>query len=177
MSDRDGEYDIVVATGLPDQPSSEDMATLCRQAAGGDSEALERLLYMHHPRLLSFARRRVGAQWQGKIEAEDLLQEAYVDAFAMLGEFECRDSESFYRWVTRIIDHRLGDLLRYWRTQKRAAPREGSLGSNYGSLLERCLPRGDTPSRALLRGGGWRDVELHCPAARRLSRRGEALIS
>lgn len=135
------------------EPSGSDsLAELCRAAAAGDADALERLICTHHSRLLSFTHRRIGLQWQGKIEPEDVLQQAYIDVFARIGQFEYQDADSFYRWVTRIIDHRLGDMLRYWRAQKRTTAREhGHASSSYGSLLERCLPPPRTPSGAVRR--------------------------
>lgn len=143
-----------------DNPIPSDSAAveaLCRAAAGGDAHALERLLWLHHGRLLSFIRRKVGVDWQGKIDPEDVLQETYVGIFADIGDFAYRGPDSFYHWAARRIDHRFIDQVRHWRRKKRdaardtaAAPVSGSL-SRHELLLERCLPETATPSRALRR--------------------------
>jgi RNA polymerase sigma-70 factor, ECF subfamily len=131
------------------------LETCCQQAAAGDPDALTRLLCAYHGRLLGFARRKVGVDWNGKIDPEDLLQETYIDIVAALGQFTCGDEDSFYHWATRIIDHRFVDQVRHWRRQKRAAAREvqpsAEAGSGLQSLLERCLPDLGTPSVALRR--------------------------
>lgn len=131
------------------------LETLCNQAAGGDAAALEQLLWTHHARLLGFARRKIGVDWQRKIDPEDILQEAYVDIFNTIGKFGYRGEDSFYHWATRIIDHRFIDHVRHWRRKKRDASREvhaaGSASTSHQSLLERCLPEMKTPSMALRR--------------------------
>jgi RNA polymerase sigma-70 factor (ECF subfamily) len=125
----------------------------CAQAVAGEQSALEKLLWAHHARLLGFARRKIGVDWQGKIDPEDILQEAYIDIFSTIGDFSYRGEDSFYRWATRIVDHRFIDHARRWRRRKRDVSREvraaGSAGSPHQSLLERCLRDTGTPSVTL----------------------------
>ncbi len=136
------------------------MTTWCQQAAAGDADALAQLLWAHHARLLGFARRKIGVDWQGKIEPEDLLQEAYIDIFQAIRDFTCSDGEAFYHWATRIIDHRFIDQVRHWRRRKRDAAREvhaahggadaaGTSTAGTQALLARCRPDLVTPSVAL----------------------------
>ena len=136
-------------------PSSQTIEAWCVQAIGGDQSALEKLLWAHHARLLGFARRKIGVDWQSKIDPEDILQEAYIDVFSTIADFSYRGEDSFYRWATRIIDHRFIDHARHWRRRKRDTAREvhaaGSASSAHQSLLERCLPNVSTPSVALRR--------------------------
>ena len=141
-------------------PSSQTIEAWCVQAIGGDQSALEKLLWAHHARLLGFARRKIGVDWQltqdrMNSKAEDILQEAYIDVFSTIADFSYRGEDSFYRWATRIIDHRFIDHARRWRRRKRDVSREvraaGSASSAHQSLLERCLPNVSTPSVALRR--------------------------
>lgn len=133
----------------------EDVAALCAAASGGDQEALERLLWVHHHRFHSFARRKIGVDWQRRIDADDLLQEAYVEVFKAIATFEPRGEDAFYHWVTRIIDHRFVDQVRALRRKKRDVTREVGRGAasaaSRDSLLERCLPDETTPSRIMRR--------------------------
>ncbi|MBU0637407.1 MAG: sigma-70 family RNA polymerase sigma factor [Planctomycetes bacterium] len=138
-------------------PSAADTHTIaawCHAAAGGSTGALEKLLWTYHGRLLSFTRRKVGVDWQGKIDPEDLLQEAYIAVFAGIGEFEYRDEDSFYHWAARIVEHRFIDHVRRWRRKKRAVSREASAGrrsSSVASLLERVQQHDATASQVLRR--------------------------
>ncbi len=131
------------------------LEAICRQAAAGDEEAVQRLLCIHHDRLEGFARRKVGVDWQGKIDPEDVLQEAYIDVVNGVGEFAWRGEDSFYHWATRIIEHRFIDQVRRLRRKKRDVAREVTTnraqGSRHESLLERCLPETGTPSRVMRR--------------------------
>ncbi len=144
-----------MAEDTPQFPDPSALESLSRQAAGGDVAALEQLLWAHHRRLLGFARRKIGVDWQGRIGAEDLLQEAYVAVFAGIREFVHEDADSFYRWVSRIIDHRFIDQVRHWRRKKRDVSREaapaGSRPESMPALVERCQALAQTPSRALRR--------------------------
>jgi len=124
--------------------------SLCAQSSNGDQDALQRLLHLHHDRLLGAIRRKIGPQWQGKIEAEDVLQEAYVDAFAAAKSFQYAGPESFYQWIKQIADHRFFHHVRHWRTRSRDVKREirtDRTPSSYAPLLERCLADTATPSR------------------------------
>lgn len=138
----------------PQQPVLE----WCRLAAAGDATALQALIEVHHPRFLGLVRRKLGTDWQGKLEPEDVLQEAYVDVFAGISTLRDVDAEAFYRWVTRIIEHKLIDHIRHWRTQKRDLTREraaaaggAASGSTYDLLLADVQAASPTPSRLLKR--------------------------
>jgi RNA polymerase sigma-70 factor (ECF subfamily) len=138
------------------QPHSLDAAAieaLCQSASGGDAEALEQLLWHHNARLLGFVRRKIGVDWQGKIDAEDVLQEAFVKIFAAAKDFTYAGEDSFYRWASRIVDHTFIDQVRHQRRQKRDATREVALssGSRHGMLLDHVLRDSLTPSRVMRR--------------------------
>ena len=136
---------------LPDEAAIEQC---CVAAAAGDTEALERLLAHYHARFLSHARRKVGPDWAGKLEAEDVLQEAYADAFATIQSFAYRGEESFYHWLVRIIDHRFVDQLRHAKRKKRGADRQVPLQgqrSTWTSLFDQCMSDPNSPSLAMRR--------------------------
>lgn len=134
-----------------------DMPTLCTLAAQGDQDAVTQLLFLHHSRLLGFTIRKIGVDWQGKLDPEDVLQEAYIGVFAGIATFEYRGEDSFYYWVTRIIEHRFLDAVRALRRKKRDAAREvalaggSSASSRHQSMFDRLLPDLTTASRVMRR--------------------------
>lgn len=140
-------------TPVPLPPA--ELESLCRQASAGDEDALTRLLCHHHHRLLGFTIRKIGVDWQGKIDPEDILQEAYISVVGSIGSFTWQGEDSFYHWVARIIDHRFLDQVRALRRRKRDAAREVALdasrSSRHGAMLDRLLPDFSTASRAMRR--------------------------
>jgi RNA polymerase sigma-70 factor (ECF subfamily) len=110
---------------------------------------------LHHGRLLGYTLRKIGLEWRGRIDAEDVLQEAYIQAFAHLPDFVCTDEESFHRWIVQIIENRFFDHVRHWKRKKRDVAREvgaaGDTPSAYERLLDQCHPEGQTPSAVLRR--------------------------
>lgn len=92
---------------------------LWREAKAGDQAAYERLFALHTDRLLVFVRLRLGPGLREKVEAEDVLQDAYVAALKSFQEFNYTDDGAYLRWMCRIIDNRLRDANDYFRAQKR----------------------------------------------------------
>lgn len=139
-------------TGQPDELA---IQALCEQASAGDLDAAERLLWLHHGRLLGLARRKIGVDWQGKLDPEDLLQEAYIDVLRSITGFEAQDAESFYRWAARIVDHKFIDQVRRFRRKKRDVSREQMTGraamEGRETLLSHVLPDTTTPSQIMRR--------------------------
>ncbi len=127
----------------------------CRQAAAGDLPTLERLLAHYHERFLGLILRKIGLDWRGRIEPEDVLQEAYIEVYADIAGFTYRGPDSFYRWVTRIIDHQFVDHVRRHRRKKRDIAREAVAprgeSSAFDALLDRCASDARTPSADLRR--------------------------
>lgn len=73
-----------------------DDAALAARAGGGDRAAFHAIMQRHNQRLFRVARVVTGAD----DEAEDVLQEAYLRAFAGLGGF--RGDSSLATWLTAI---------------------------------------------------------------------------
>lgn len=125
------------------------VADLCAKAAAGDRDAIECLLIVHHDRLLSYTRRKLGVDFQAQMDAEDVLQEAYADVFAGIADFTPQGDDAFYHWAARIIDHRFIDQVRRLRRKKRDAARVVRLDggdSGHSSLLDLCLRHDARPS-------------------------------
>ena len=71
-------------------------ADLVRAARGGDHEAFRAIMQRCNQRLFRVARAVVGSD----DEAEDVLQEAYLRAFAAIGDF--RGEASLLTWLTAV---------------------------------------------------------------------------
>jgi RNA polymerase sigma-70 factor (ECF subfamily) len=72
-------------------------ADLVRRAVAKDEAAIRTIIKANNRRLYRVARSII----RDDIEAEDVLQEAYLRAFAALGEF--RGESSLSTWLTRIV--------------------------------------------------------------------------
>lgn len=147
---------MVEPSPIPPTPlSPAQLEELCQRASSGAEEAITQLLCYHHNRLLGFTIRKIGVDWQGKIEPEDVLQEAYVAIFAGISGFTFQGEDSFYHWASRIIDHRFLDQVRALRRKKRDAAREIALApgsvSKHESMLNRLMPDFITASHVMRR--------------------------
>jgi RNA polymerase sigma-70 factor (ECF subfamily) len=97
---------------MPEQPRSElELARLVdselvRLAREGSESALRLIIRRHNQRLYRVARAIV----RDDTEAEDVLQEGYLRAFANLGTF--REDASLSTWLTRIIVNQAVGRLR-----------------------------------------------------------------
>ena len=98
-----------VLTAIP-SASSGDML-LVRRALAREGDAFRTIIKTHNQRLYRIARGVV----RNDSEAEDIVQEAYVRAFANLGAF--RGDSSLATWLSRIvINEALGCLRKRRRT-------------------------------------------------------------
>ena len=84
----------------------------------GEHAALTILLYREYDRLRRRIRRDLPADLRDVLEAEDVLQEAFVKAFQAIGNFAPQGDGSFGAWLSTITQHRLQDLIRKHRRIK-----------------------------------------------------------
>lgn len=93
---------------------------LVRAAVDGDTSALAALLRAFGPRLreqLSIDRR-----WQSVLEADDVLQVTYLEAFLKIGTFVPGGASAFFGWLRRIAENNLRDAIKGFEAQKRPPP-------------------------------------------------------
>jgi RNA polymerase sigma-70 factor (ECF subfamily) len=88
-------------------------AELARRIARGDAAALEALMRRHNQTLFRAAR----AILRDDAEAEDALQEAYLQAYRSIGAF--RGDSALSTWLARIVANEA--LMRLRRSARRAA--------------------------------------------------------
>ena len=78
----------------------QELATRC---AHGDNEARRELYEQYSSRILSVCRRYAS----GPAEAEDLMQDAFVKIFRVIGRFRWNGPGSLYSWMSRVALLRL----------------------------------------------------------------------
>lgn len=92
---------------------------LLSRAAGGQPEAWEELLRTVHPALIALVGSLIPGDLRARIEPQDILNDAYFEAYRRLGEFQAINDASFFGWVATIARHRLINALKAQRRQKR----------------------------------------------------------
>ncbi len=125
----------------------------------GDQEALGQLFVVQRVRLRRMVQLRLDRRLQGRIDPDDVLQEAFVDASRRLTEYaaDARPMPPFL-WLRFLTMQRLVTLHRlHLGVKSREAGREVSLYSgplpaaDSRSLAAQLLGRLTTPSRAAIR--------------------------
>lgn len=105
-----------VSPTTPVLMSAYDEAALIRRASAGEAAAARQIIRTHNQRLY----RLVRAVLRSNADAEDVLQEAYLRAFASLNTFN--GGSSLSTWLSRIALNAALMRLRAQKRQKRAAP-------------------------------------------------------
>ena len=103
-------------------------ADLVSSAARGDPRAFERLMRRHNRTMFRTAR----AILRDDAEAEDALQEAYLQAHRSLGGF--RADARFSTWLARIVVNQ--SLMRLRKTARRASIAHHAVGLSAMTTFE-----------------------------------------
>lgn len=113
--------------------SPEEEALLARLRQG-DAEALGALFAAHRDRLVRIAQARLSPRLAGRVDFEDVLQEAFLAASARLGSFASRkEPGSAFVWLRLIVLQTLTDLYRqHHGASMRAVDREVSADTPAG---------------------------------------------
>src|SRR5690242_2948389 len=90
---------MIAATPFSAEPTTLSDEELVARIRGGEAQLFELLMRRHNAQIYRAARAIV----KDELEAEDVMQEAYVNAFAHLDDFEGR--AKFSTWMTRIAVH------------------------------------------------------------------------
>ncbi|QDT68172.1 ECF RNA polymerase sigma factor SigE [Planctomycetes bacterium MalM25] len=85
---------------------------LLRDAVAGDEAALEELLLARHEQLVRHVERKMSSQVQGRVAAEDIVQQTYLQVFKSIGGFQPRGVGAFYAWLKTVAGRKLIDASR-----------------------------------------------------------------
>lgn len=106
---------------------------LARRIAQGDCAALAELFALYRPRLWRMVTFRMHPSLQGRIDADDVLQDAWLRAVERIQHFFELEGESSFLWFRSIVTQTLLDLHRFHLgTQKRSMSRELSMDQGWG---------------------------------------------
>jgi RNA polymerase sigma-70 factor (ECF subfamily) len=93
---------------------------LLQRARAGDGEALGKLLEAYRPYLMLLARTQIGRRLQGKADASDAVQEAFLGAYRDFGQFRGDSERAFLAWLRQVLASVLANLVRHYQgTQRR----------------------------------------------------------
>ncbi len=97
-----------------------DPEPLMADARDGDATALGRLLELYRRYLGLLARVQIGQRLQGKVDAEDLVQETFLEAHRNFPRFRGTNEGQLVAWLRQILAMKLAELFRrYLGTQGR----------------------------------------------------------
>ena len=130
------------------------------EVRAGRPEALGMLFEQHRDRLWRMLHLRLDARLLGRLSADDVLQEAFLDVSHRIGEYLAETTVPFYVWLRFLTLQRLAQLQRaHLGTARRDAGREQSLHAvaspSADSMAGQLVGHLTSPSQAAIRG------ELH----------------
>lgn len=102
---------------------------LLAKAATGDTAAWGKLLSLHQGRLVQIVEFRLDRRLRGRLDATDVLQEAFLSATARRAEFFQQSSQPLFLWLRWMVRNKLLEIHRqHLGVQMRDARRECSYG-------------------------------------------------
>ncbi len=137
---------------------SDELRVLVNLVLRGDQQALAELFSHFHDRLWRMVTFRMDHRLHGRVDADDVLQEAYLSAVQRIDHFLSDASRSCFIWLRLIVSQTLVDIhRRHLGTQKRDPRREISIHGGWDanstsfSLSFHLLGHLTSPSHAALR--------------------------
>jgi RNA polymerase sigma-70 factor (ECF subfamily) len=138
--------------------SQEDPAVLFERAVRGDQQAWGDLLERHRDRLRRLIALRLDVRLQGRVDASDVIQEAYLEASTRLPDYARSPDLPFFLWLRYLVGQKIIDQhRRHLGAQARDAGREVSLyrgampEATTAALAAQLLGRMTSPSHAAIR--------------------------
>ena len=138
--------------------NSTDTVALIERARAGDAAALNEIFARHRARLRRMVEMRLDWRLQARLDASDVIQEAYLEIAQRLDEYLRDPALPLFLWMRLVVGERLLKLHRHHLgTQMRDAGREialyrGALPEASSAALAAQLLGHDTrPSEAAIR--------------------------
>jgi|SRR5271170_5696683 len=131
---------------------------LLERARAGDKQALNELIGRHRARLRRMVELRLDRRLQSRIDASDVIQEAYVEVVRRLDEYLSEPSYPLFLWLRLIVGERLLKLHRHHLgTKMRDAEIEVSIyrgalpAASSAALAAKLLGKHTSPTQAAMR--------------------------
>ena len=145
-----------MGTVMANDPS--DTVHLVERLRAGDRQALTDLFQRHRDRLRRMVELRMDARLQGRVDASDVLQDAFLDAATQLDTFLRGSELSAFLWLRLVVSQRLSKYHRqHLGTKMRDVRQEVSLyrdplpQASSAALASMLLGRLTSPSHAAIR--------------------------
>lgn len=100
-----------------------DFPSLLHAARSGDAESLGLLMSTQKPSLKLLARVQIGRHLQGKVDASDVVQEAFLQAQRSFERFEGSAEPQFAGWLRSILAHTMANTMRRYLGAQSRDPR------------------------------------------------------
>jgi RNA polymerase sigma-70 factor (ECF subfamily) len=138
--------------------NSTDTVALIERARAGDAAALNEIFARHRARLRRMVEMRLDWRLQARLDASDVIQEAYLEIAGRLEEYLQNPALPLFLWMRLVVGERLLKLHRHHLgTQMRDAGREVSLyraalpAASSAALAAQLLGKHTSPTQAVLR--------------------------
>jgi RNA polymerase sigma-70 factor (ECF subfamily) len=133
-------------------------AELLQRIRAGDAQAVGEIFSRYRDRLRRMVRLRLDRRLQGRVDASDILQEAYLDISQRAAEYAARPEMPFFLWLRMMTGQKLLEVhRRHLQTQMRDAAQEVSIyqgalpEANSVSLAAQLMGRFTSVSQAAIR--------------------------
>ncbi|HKI37165.1 MAG TPA: sigma-70 family RNA polymerase sigma factor [Gemmataceae bacterium] len=137
---------------------SQDLQEQLRRLAAGDQQALADLFARYRDRLRRMVKLRLDRRLQGRVDASDVLQDAYLDVANRAADYAANPTMPFFLWLRLLTGQRLLMVHRqHLGTKMRDVGQEVSLyrgalpQASSVSLAAQLLGRMTSPSLAAVR--------------------------
>ena len=144
--------------GTSSANNSNETLRLIGLARAGDRQALSALLERHRDRLRRMVELRLDWRLQARIDASDIVQDAFLEIASRLDEYLRAPELPLFLWLRLVVGQRLATVHRHHLgTQMRDAGREVSLyrdalpAASSAALAGQLLGRQTSPSQAAIR--------------------------
>jgi len=93
-------------------------------AKEGDKSALNQLCSVYGERVRRIIRLRLDRKLRPKLDSVDVVQDALIQALGGLKDFNYRNEGDFLRWLSKIAENKLRDILDKFHADKRDVHKE-----------------------------------------------------
>ena len=144
--------------GILTDHNSAETADLLLRARAGDEQARNEIFSCYRERLRQMVELRLDRRVQARIDASDVVQEAFVDALSQLQEYLREPKYPLFLWLRLLVGERLSKLHRHHLgTQMRDAALEISIYrgalpvASSAALAAQLLGKHTSPTQAAVR--------------------------
>jgi RNA polymerase sigma-70 factor (ECF subfamily) len=138
--------------------NSAETVDLLERARTGDRAAMTELFTRHRERLCRLVEMRLDRRLQARVDASDVIQDAYLEVATRLEDYFRSPTLPFFLWLRLVVGEQLTNLHRqHLGTQMRDAGREVSLyrdalpAASSAALAAQLLGKHTSPTQAALR--------------------------